>query len=56
MHRRSLLGTGVGIGTESGIGMGMGIGLAAVPVGAAKPADPFESDPFQWFQWPELKD
>ena len=40
MHRRSLLGVGVGVG----------VGLAAVPVWAAKPADPFEGDPFQSVQ------
>ena len=38
MHRRSLLGVGVGVG------------LAAVPVWAAKPADPFEGDPFRSVQ------
>ena len=47
MHRRSLLGIGIGVGVE--------VGLAAVPVWAAKPADPFEGDPFRSFQWPELK-
>ncbi len=41
MHRRRLLGAS--------------LGLVAAPVLAARPADAFEGDPFQSFQWPELK-
>lgn len=41
MHRRRLLGAS--------------LGLVAAPVLAATQADAFEGDPFQSFQWPELK-
>lgn len=41
MQRRSLI--------------GIGLGLVAAPLWAARPADAFEGDPFQSFQWPELK-